>query len=188
MKMSQVDNKPELKTLKAKLEQIEGRLIKSQDLMLDDMLEPAEYVNIKARHLKEKKDIKEKIADLKTSTSEFVALLESGIHLLENVQEAYTTSSINLKHKIVGSIFMEQLSFDGKKCRTPKLNRLFDLLPNMDKGLGKLKRGQVKEIFNLSPSAERRGLLSNPLFEDLQALEEVFKEVKHSFSDINQEF
>ncbi len=157
MKMSQVDNKPELKTLKAKLEQIEGRLIKSQDLMLDDMLEPAEYVNIKARHLKEKKDIKEKIADLKTSTSEFVALLESGIHLLENVQEAYTTSSINLKHKIVGSIFMEQLSFDGKKCRTPKLNRLFDLLPNMDKGLGKLKRGQVKEIFNLSPSAERGG-------------------------------
>ncbi|MDG1916097.1 MAG: hypothetical protein P8I55_16110 [Crocinitomix sp.] len=53
--MSQVDIKPELKTLKAKLEQIEGRLIKSQDLMLDDMLEPAEYVSIKARHLKEKK-------------------------------------------------------------------------------------------------------------------------------------
>ncbi len=157
MKMSRVDNKPELKTLKAKLEQIEARLIKSQDLMLDDMLEPAEYVSIKARHLKEKKDIKEKIADLKTSTSEFVALLESGIHLLENVQETYTTGSINLKHKIVGSIFMEQLSFDGKKCRTPQLNQIFDLLPNMDKGLGKLKRGQLNEIFQLSPSAERGG-------------------------------
>tara|TARA_B110000037_G_scaffold223197_1_gene303706 strand:+ start:11018 stop:11242 length:225 start_codon:yes stop_codon:yes gene_type:complete len=71
---------------------------------------------------------------------------------------------------------MEQLSFDGKKCRTPKLNQIFDLFPNIDKGLGKVKRGQLNETFQLSPTAERRGLLSNPLFQYLKAIEEVLAE------------
>ena len=125
--------------------------------MLDGKLDPDEYVSIKARYSAQKTEIKEKIANFKASKRELVELIQSGLHLLENIRETYTTGSIHLKHKIVGSIFMEQLSFDGKKCRTPKLNRIFDLFPNIDKGLGKLKRGQLNEIFQLSPTAESEG-------------------------------
>ncbi len=155
MKTSEVDNKAELNKLKIQLDQIENRLIKSQDLMLDGKLDPDEYVSIKARYKKQKKDIKDKIANFKASKRELTELIQNGLHLLENIRETYVTGSIHLKHKIVGSIFMEQLSFDGKKCRTPKLNKIFDLFPNIDKGLGKVKRGQLNEIFQLSPSAER---------------------------------
>ena len=157
MKTSEVDNKAELKKLNLQLEQIESRLIKSQDLMLDGKLDPDEYVSIKARYTGQKNEIKEKIANFKASKRELVELIQSGLHLLENVRETYHSGAIHLKHKIVGSIFMEQLSFDGKKCRTPKLNKIFDLFPNIDKGLGKVKRGQLNEFFQLSPSAERGG-------------------------------
>jgi len=157
MKTSEVDNKVELKKLNEQLEQIESRLIKSQDLMLDGKLDPDEYVSIKARYSAQKTEIKDKISNFKTSKRELIELIQSGLHLLENIRETYSTGSIHLKHKIVGSIFMEQLSFDGKKCRTPKLNRIFDLFPNIDKGLGKLKRGKANEIFNLSPSADSEG-------------------------------
>ncbi len=71
--------------------------------------------------------------------------------------KTYHCEAIHLKHKIVGSIFMEKLFFDGKNCRTPKLNKIFELFPGNNRDLGKVKRGQVKSIFNLSPSAEREG-------------------------------
>ena len=125
--------------------------------MLDGKLDPDEYVSIKARYSAQKTEIKDKIVNFKASKRELVELIQSGLHLLENIRETYTTGSIHLKHKIVGSIFMEQLSFDGKKCRTPKLNKIFEIFPRNNRDLEKVKRGQVKSIFNLSPSAEREG-------------------------------
>ena len=157
MKKTQVDNTKEIKKLKIQIQQIDNRLIKSQDLMLDGKIDPDEYVNIKTRYSNQKDEIQTKINGMNSSEKEISSLLISGLNLIKDIRETYHSGPIHLKHKIVSSIFSNSLYFDGKKCRTLKMNMIFDLLPNKDATLGKVKRGQAKDFFNLSPSAEKEG-------------------------------
>jgi site-specific DNA recombinase len=154
---SEKQNKQEVKKLQEQLNQINDRLERLQDLMLDQKLDPDEYVSIKARYSAQKDEIKTKINGLKASTIEFSKLTQTGLNLLSNIAETYYNASIRLKHKIVGSIFFENFTFDGKKCRTPKLNTIFDLFTRIDTGCEQKKRGQMKDFFQLSPTAERGG-------------------------------
>ena len=88
---------------------------------------------------------------------DFSKYTASGMNLLSNLPKTYDSAPVNLKQTIVGSIFPELISFDGKKCRTPKLNPVLSLFASIDKGLQKNKMGQPNLNFRLSPSAERGG-------------------------------
>jgi site-specific DNA recombinase len=151
------DSKQEIQKLKEQLNQISERLERSQDLMLDGKLNADEYVSIKSRYSVQQNEIKAKMSNLKASTSEFSKLAQSGMSLLSNITETYYTETIQLKHKIVGSIFFEKLSFDGKRCRTPKMNSFFELIASLDRQFRENKRGQPIFLNQLSPSAERGG-------------------------------
>ncbi len=155
--LSKEGGKVEAKSLQKQLDQINERLVRSQDLMLDGKLDPHEYVQIKSRYSAHRDEIVQKIKGLKVSSVEYAGLLQSGLNLLAKLSEAYENCTVGLKQKIVGSIFPELFSFDGKKCRTPKLNPVFELFASIGKGLGKNKRGQMNVKFQLSPSAERGG-------------------------------
>ena len=157
MGCSEKGNKIEAKKLQKQLDLINERLERSQDLMLDGMLEPTEYVKIKSRYSVQENEIKLKISSLRASTREFSKLAKSGLNLLSNITETYYRASIRLKHKIVGSIFLENFSFDGKTFRTPKLNSIFDLFGSMDKGFRENKKGQPIVINQLSPTADSEG-------------------------------
>lgn len=150
-------NANEVKKLKVQLDQIEERVERSQDLMLDGKLDPDEYVNIKTRLSVQTVELNNKISQLKTSNNEIMTYARSGMNLLANITETYSRSSIQMKHKIVGSIFPNLLSFDGKNCRTPKLNSIFALFASVDQGFDKMKKGQLTRFCQLSPSAERGG-------------------------------
>jgi regulator of sigma D len=127
---SHEENKTEVKKLTAQLDQINERVEKSQDLMLDGKLDPDEYVSIKTRLTTQTLEIKNKIDQLKSTNQEVKTLAQKGLKILTNIAETYAKSSVQLKHKIVGSIFPEFLSFDGKKCRTPRINELLALFSN----------------------------------------------------------
>ncbi len=97
--------------------------------MLDGKLDADEYVGIKTRLTTQILEIKNKIDQFKSTNQEVKSFAKAGLNILTNITETYAKSTIQLKHKIVGSIFPEFLSFDGKKCRTPKLNSIFALVP-----------------------------------------------------------
>ncbi len=150
-------NKVEVKKLNGQLEQINERVERSQDLMLDGKLDPDEYVGIKTRLNVQSMEIKNRIDQFKSTNQEVKSYAKAGLHLLTNIAETYNRSTIQIKHKIVGSIFPEFLSFDGKKCRTPKLNKIFSLIASMGTGFMENKKGQLTHFCQLSPSAERQG-------------------------------
>lgn len=150
-------NKTEAKNLQKQLDQINERLIKSQDLMLDGKLDPDEYVAIKARVQEQRTDLTEKITALKADKKDFGLFAKSSLNLLANLREAFENASIRLKHKIACSIFPNLFSFDGKKCRTPKLNPVFELFATIDEGFREIKKGTSDLNYRLSLSAERQG-------------------------------
>ena len=154
---TQTDNKKESENLRKKLAQVEERLVLSQDLMLDGKIDSEDYIQIKARCTGQKDEIKAKIRDFNLTKRDFSNYAKSGLNLLSNLPNTYDRATVRLKQIIVGSIFPELISFDGKKCRTQKLNPVLSLFASIDKGLRENKKGQPKANFQLSPSAERGG-------------------------------
>ena len=154
---SQKENKSEAGKLRKKLEEIDKRLVFSQELMLDGKIDSEDYIQIKARCTVQRDEIKGKLSGFSFNKQDFSKYTTSGMNLLSNLSKTYDSAPIKLKQTIVGSIFPELISFDGKKCRSPKLNPVLSLFASIDKGLRKNKKGQPNSYFRLSPSAERRG-------------------------------
>ena len=66
---------------------------------------------------------------------------------MKNLDNIYTNSNLKGKHNLLGSTFVEKLIFDGKNCRTGKINGAVSLILNIDKALeGNKKRQDDKKI------------------------------------------
>ena len=58
------------------------------------------------------------------------------------------------KSILISSIFPESLQFDGKKCRTPRINDVLRYILQIDKDLPKNKTGQISSNLSLSRLVE----------------------------------
>ena len=65
--------------------------------------------------------------------------IQFGIHIIQNIGDMFEKASVNIKQKLLSSIFKEKLIFDGEKYRTPKLNKGIELITNTVKALESLK-------------------------------------------------
>jgi site-specific DNA recombinase len=154
IKSSTKDNSADLKNLKEKLQVFVKRLEKSYEMMLDDKIEAEDYMEGKKRFSIQKGEIEKKMNGLQTSVKEIVNLAKSGLNFLSDVKETYNTATIQLKHKLVSSIFSKNFYFDGKKCRTPKRNLIFEMIACIDEGLQGNEKG-ITDLKNLlSPAAD----------------------------------
>ncbi|MCR9170852.1 MAG: recombinase family protein [bacterium] len=154
---SKGDDKRQRTALNKQLDAINERLERSQDLMLDGKLDPDEYVSIKTRYKTQEDELKSQLRALTTNSKQIAVYLQSGLNLLSNIAETYENAAIQIKHKIVGSIFPEKFYFDGNKCRTPKLNSIVGLLISDSGDFADIKKGLSSLFTTQSPSAEREG-------------------------------
>ena len=91
---------------------------------------------------------------LNTSDSEYKGLIENAFQHLENFKQTYTNSAITHKKKLISSIFPEKIEFDGKKCRTTRINDVLRYILQIDKELGENKKGQISKNMSLSRVVE----------------------------------
>lgn len=84
------------------------------------------------------------ISELKTSLEGFNTYLEQGLPLISNIHTYYSKVPVQLKQKIVGSIFPGKLIYEDKKYRTTEMNKVFSLLLNggADSTNRTIKKGQ----------------------------------------------
>ena len=107
---------------------------------------------------------------LNTSDSEYKGLIENAFQHLENFKQTYTNSAIAHKKKLISSIFPEKIEFDGKKCRTTRINDVLRYILHIDKKLDENKKGQISKNMSLSCLVEQKGVKSNYFREDLVEL------------------
>ena len=88
------------------------------------------------------------VLSFKTFTEDdFQKYLNKGLGVLKKLDNIYTNSDLKGKHNLLGSTFVEKLIFDGKNCRTGKINGAVSLILNIDKALeGNKKRQDDKKI------------------------------------------
>lgn len=117
---------------------------------------PVERYNRLIDPLEQRKfELINQINTLNQSNNEFKEYIKFSISLLKDVQGYYTKASFLTKQKIIGSIFPENLVFDGKHYQTTRINEVFALICNTDKGL---KKKQPSKITGLSTWAPKAGL------------------------------
>lgn len=59
----------------------------------------------------------------------------------------FEKTSLNIKQKLLSSIFKEKLVFDGKKYQTQRLNKGIELITNTVKALELMKKQKRETIF-----------------------------------------
>ena len=91
---------------------------------------------------------------LKISNRTFKKQFDVAFDALDNFKQTYTESRIEDKSILISSIFPESLQFDGKKCRTPRINDVLRYILQIDKDLLKNKTGQISSNLSLSRLVE----------------------------------
>lgn len=161
MLMMGTDNERNKKgqSLGKELEKQQERITRLQDLLVDGTLSTEDYSRMKHRYSEEKASIEGKIYELKAIKSDTNKSLEKGVGVLSNIDRIYDRADLTSKKQILSSIFPEDLIFDGKKCRTPRINEVLRLILLIDSDKHKTKSGQISEYLDLSAQVELRGVI-----------------------------
>lgn len=140
--------------LQTSLDDVLGRIVKLQDLYVDGKIEQNQYNETMSRYNNQKRDLNDNLNNIKLQNSEYLGWLKNGIDLMSNLKLHYTKSSIREKQQLISSIFPEKFVFDGKKCRTTRINDVLRFILQIDKDLGKNKSGQLSNKIELSTLVE----------------------------------
>jgi site-specific DNA recombinase len=143
---------------KKALDLIEKRLESLQFLLLDGQVEVSEYQILKSKLVSEATNLKLISLPKDARRKELKEKLKSSINMLKNLPSAMISMGVEERHMVLSSIFPEKLEFDGKNCRTPKMNQVFSLLLTVDKGSsGQEKRDKLQNL-GLSLGVEPAGV------------------------------
>ena len=102
-----------------------------EDLLVSCGGHMSRYSKILARYEKEAHELQMRIEMMETGNrTEIKPKLEYVISLIDNVVLHMSDAPVEVKIKLIGSIFDEKIEFDGEKYRTEKLNKVVELIYN----------------------------------------------------------
>jgi site-specific DNA recombinase len=148
------DSKLKLDQLSKSLNDTNSRIEKLQDLFVDGKIEPQEYSDAMSRYKIQINNLKYEIDNLKKVDGDYLKWLKKGVDALSNLKTHYSNSAIRDKQQLLSSIFPEKFIFDGKKCRTTRINDVLRFILQIDSDLENKKSGQLSNKIELSTLVE----------------------------------
>lgn len=159
-----IDNR--ISVLQEKLKSLDNKLL--NDNIADDDYKRI-TTNIKAEISRMEKE-KHDLSIVETNLEKHFSY---GITFLSHMNYYYNNAPIEIKHKIIGSIFPDKLIFEGNNYRTERENSLISLICSDTmkyNGVGKKKATQMNGLSTFAPPSV---LFSNQFKEDLSKLFEL---------------
>jgi site-specific DNA recombinase len=98
------------------------------------------------------------LAEHKAIDANFMKYMDFTLQLIEKIDYFYAISPVEVKQKILVSIFPEKLIFDTKKYRTSRFNEVISVITRKDKVSRKGGNEKVGINADLSTSAPSAGL------------------------------
>lgn len=141
-----------------RLTSIKNRINNLQDHFADNIISAEDYSSTRARYETEKQSLESELRNAAAYSGESKTKLKKCLELINNLDVMFEKADLLQKSKILGSTFPEKLFFDGKKCRTPRINEVLRLAISNDKGFGNKKSEQLSENLELFGLVVPRGV------------------------------
>ncbi|GAB3026866.1 recombinase family protein [Niabella terrae] len=146
-----------IQQLKIRLQDENNKLSKARELLLCGDIEADDYRMMKADADKKINRLEAKLTSTITDTQNVEPLWDKAISNLSQLGYLYETGTITQKRKIIGSVFPENLTFDGFEYRTTRVNEAIKYITLIDKDLNGNKNGTNSSFLNLSHQVIRIG-------------------------------
>jgi site-specific DNA recombinase len=101
-----------------------------------------EYLDFKAECEEEINKLESRVIAGTNQENKIDDLLQQSVDNLINLRRLYTTGNNAKQRKIIGSIFLEKVLFDGSDFRTIRESDPIKLIFTVDKAFGKIKTAQ----------------------------------------------
>ncbi|MFZ5515159.1 MAG: recombinase family protein [Candidatus Zhuqueibacterota bacterium] len=154
----------EIQKLKNQMKSFEDKIITVEDKFINNDIYKQDYNTIKHRYEENIRELKIKISELEMQDSNYMKYVEYSFSLLGDLEGYYKKADVEVKDKIVSSIFPEKLIYEEKKYRTPKVNEVLSLLTKNINELGEIKNKKAVKNDSFSALASPRGV--EPLLQD----------------------
>jgi site-specific DNA recombinase len=140
------------------IKKTEERLVNAQKLVLDGMLDMAEYKSMKANLESELARFKIATSQLDSVNNEVRQFIEYSTLLFENIDQHYLSADLEMKIRLLGWMFPQKLTIENIESRTPITNNLYSLISNATLDYSQIKKGKSTSKNVNSPSVESRGV------------------------------
>ena len=128
-------------------------------MLITDRTHSDRYARILERYEKEAQELESRIALLETGNrGNIEPKLDYAISLINNLDKYIRDAPVEVKLKLIGSIFDDKIEFDGKTYRTKSYNKVLDLIYQQTNELrGNIKRKEDSQNENPQFSTQSRG-------------------------------
>ena len=148
----------EIKTIDRNVEEFEKLINSVEDKYFENKINDIDYNRAKQRYTDQINELKKKRKELELHDSNFMKYVKYGFWLLKDLPDYYSQANIEVKHKIISSIFPEKIIFEEKKYRTQKVNEVLTLLTSNINHLGSPKKEKAVISDSLSYMASPGGI------------------------------
>ncbi len=117
--------KAEYENLQTQLDMLGTKIAIADDKFLDGVLNAEQYHRICDKYKKDKQELEERIMMLRTPKNAHIEpKMEYAYSLIDNLLGYIQEASVDVRCRLIGSIFPEKIEFDGSTYRTNKLNEV----------------------------------------------------------------
>jgi len=125
------------------LQEVNNRVVKARELLLCGDIEGDDYRAIKSECEEKINRLEAKLKAAVNFQTTVEPLWNKAFSNIAQLETLYREGTVEVKRKIVGSMFPENLVFDGCQHRTKRLNEIINIISLIDKELKPKKMGQV---------------------------------------------
>ena len=155
----------EIQSIKSQISTKRKQIEQVEDMMITDRTNAERYARILSRYENEVCELEYKVDMLETlNRKDIKPKLHYAIMLINNLVMYIKDAPVEVKIKLIGSIFPEKVIFDGKQHRTKKLNSVLELIYNETnelRGRTKKKKGAKNSAPQFSTPSGARTLDPN---------------------------
>ena len=149
----------QLEKLRKEIGLNEGNLLKlDRKMYVEETMEADSYKRLKKQMMEAMENSKREMDQLQTMDTSFEKYCRFGMNILTNLDYYFDEASLEVKRKMLSSIFPGKLTFENGKYRTDGLNPALAFILQKSSGLQKEKTGNIIISENVSGDVPMIGL------------------------------
>ena len=153
------NTKKDINKLEKELQEIKTNINKLDDKFIKDDIDKSTHSRLMKRYEDEKVVLEKRIELMKNpNRANIEPKLKYSILLINNIDNYMRDAKVEVKCKLLGSMFPEKITFDGKSYRTNSYNSVLDLIYQQTNELRRIKKKNRREFNTLSDSVPRAGV------------------------------